>query len=96
MNNIVENFQENFFIHASISFVYKSFYKQKTKKKNKKTKKKHLFSWKFEPTFSNSLTGILEKYINTIKVCLICKLPNILRPCLLNLDWMITWCSPKK
>ena len=93
MNNIVENFQENFFIHASISFVYKSFYKQKTKKK--KTKKKHLFSWKFEPTFSNSLTGILEKYIYTIKVCLICKLPNILRPCLLNLDWMITWCSPK-
>ena len=89
MNNIVENFQENFFIHASISFVYKSFYKQKTKKK-------HLFSWKFEPTFSNSLTGILEKYIYTIKVCLICKLPNILRPCLLNLDWMITWCSPKK
>ena len=29
MNNIVENFQENFFIHASISFVYKSFYEQK-------------------------------------------------------------------
>ena len=86
MNNIVENFQENFFIHASISFVYKSFYEQK----------EHLFSWKFEPTFSNSLTGILEKYIYTIKVCLICKLPNILRPCLLNLDWMITWCSPKK
>ena len=31
MNNIVENFQENFFIHASISFIYKSFYKQKKK-----------------------------------------------------------------
>ena len=29
MNNIVENFQENFFIHASISFVDESFYEQK-------------------------------------------------------------------
>ena len=43
MNNIVENFQENFFIHASISFVYKSFYKQKTKKKKTKKQKKNIY-----------------------------------------------------
>ena len=88
MNNIVENFQENFFIHASISFVYKSFYKQKI----------YIYIYivgNLNP-FSNSPTGILEKYIYTTKVCLICKLPNIWRPYLLNLDWMITWCSPKK
>ena len=55
-DNIVEDFQENFFIRPSISFVYKSFYKQKTF-----IQLAFHIILTFEPTFLNLPTGILEK-----------------------------------